>query len=259
MRALRNAVVTFGAVVVPVGVATTASRKDVTFKTLHKTCHTPIKQQHRCPTCDVELADDDKVKGFEFVKGHFVEVSDRELEAVAAPRSDQIVISKFVDEGVLTPFFVEKNYFLIPNEKLLRPYEIVADALVATGTCGIGTATLWKKEYPVAVVASEDRVLFLLLLFCADEVRSPVEISSMLRHDVTVQEAEMMRFIVEHMKSEASVEDLRSESRDRLMALIEQKTLGDEAVMPTPAKPPEPTVDYMAALKETVALVSEKK
>ena len=44
--------ITFGLISVPVRLHTAARSERVSFNQLHKTCHTRIKQQLYCPTCD---------------------------------------------------------------------------------------------------------------------------------------------------------------------------------------------------------------
>ncbi|MGZ4403208.1 MAG: Ku protein, partial [Gaiellaceae bacterium] len=69
MRTIWNGSISFGLVNIPVGLAlaTTAKAKqsDVSFRTLHRECKTPIRQKRWCPTHEREVGPDEIVKGWE--------------------------------------------------------------------------------------------------------------------------------------------------------------------------------------------------
>ena len=76
MRTTWNGSLSFGLVTIPVGLAPATAPKarasDVTFRTLHRECGTPIKQKRWCPLHDREVSNDELVKGWEVSKGQFV-------------------------------------------------------------------------------------------------------------------------------------------------------------------------------------------
>jgi DNA end-binding protein Ku len=86
MRTIWNGSISFGLVNIPVGLAlaTTpkAKQSDVSFRTLHRECKTPIRQKRWCPTHEREVGPDEIVKGWEVAKGEFVVVEDTDLEAI---------------------------------------------------------------------------------------------------------------------------------------------------------------------------------
>src|SRR5438093_13532419 len=87
MRTIWNGSISFGLVNIPVGLAlaTTpkAKQSDVSFRTLHRECKTPIRQKRWCPTHEREVGPDELVKGWEVAKGEVVLVEDADLEANA--------------------------------------------------------------------------------------------------------------------------------------------------------------------------------
>ena len=97
MRTIWNGSINFGLVNIPIGLAVAQQRKDVSFRTLHRECGTPIKQKRWCPFHERDVEADELVKGWEFAKGQFVMVEESDLEAVALTRSQSIDIDRFVD------------------------------------------------------------------------------------------------------------------------------------------------------------------
>ena len=72
MRPIWKGSLSFGLVTIPVGLAVAQQRQDVSFRTLHRECGTPIKQKRYCPVHDRDVTPDELVKGWEFTKGQFV-------------------------------------------------------------------------------------------------------------------------------------------------------------------------------------------
>ena len=131
MRTIWNGSISFGLVTIPVGLAVAQQRKDVSFRTLHRECGTPIKQKRWCPKHEREVEADELVKGWEFTKGQFVMVEDSDLEAVALQRSHAVDIVKFVPVEEVDPIYFDRTYYLAPAEAPAqrRPYALLLAAM----------------------------------------------------------------------------------------------------------------------------------
>jgi len=114
MRTIWNGSINFGLVNIPIGLAVAQDRKDVSFRTLHRECGTPIKQKRWCPKHERDVESDELVKGWEFAKGSYVVVEESDLEAVALRRSQSIDIVKFVSLSEVDPLYFERCYYLAP-------------------------------------------------------------------------------------------------------------------------------------------------
>ena len=118
MRTTWNGAISFGLVTIPIGLAIAteprAKASDVTFRTLHRECGTPIKQKRWCPVHDREVGPDELVKGWEVTKGQFVLIEDDELEAIEVDTSPSIDIERFVQLEEIDPIFFDRTYYLAP-------------------------------------------------------------------------------------------------------------------------------------------------
>ena len=119
MRTTWNGSLSFGLVTIPVGLAPATAPKarasDVTFRTLHRECGTPIKQKRWCTVHDREVGPDEIVKGWEVAKGEFIMVEDADLEALEQhDTSRSIEITQFVDAADVDPIYFDRTYFLVP-------------------------------------------------------------------------------------------------------------------------------------------------
>src|SRR4029077_4564974 len=154
MRTMWNGSISFGLVNIPVGLApatkSAARQSDVSFRTLHRECGTPIKQKRWCPVHDREVASDELVKGWEVAKGQFVMVEEADLEAIErADESRSIEILRFVPVEDVAPVYFDRTYFLAPAAApaARRPYALLLSAMQETGMAGVGRMVIRGKEY----------------------------------------------------------------------------------------------------------------
>src|SRR6266487_3196585 len=95
MRTIWNGSLSFGLVTIPVGLAPATTPKarssDVSFRTLHRECKTPIKQKRWCPTHEREVSNDEIVKGWEVSKGQFVIVEETEVNEPELQLARQLI------------------------------------------------------------------------------------------------------------------------------------------------------------------------
>jgi DNA end-binding protein Ku len=259
MRATWNGSLSFGLVTIPVGLAPATAPKarasDVTFRTLHRECKTPIKQKRWCPVHDREVPSEELVKGWEVSKGQFVIVEDADLEAIAQrDTSRAIEISRFVPLSEVDPMFFDRTYFLAPSsaEAQRKPYVLLLNAMKETGMGAIGRMVIRGNENLVLVRPKED-ALVLETLFLAEDVRSQAEIDEAVEGiEVSEPELDLARQLIDSLVGEWEPADLQSEYRQNLREMLEAKLAGEEITVPEPVAE-APVVDLMEALKKSVA------
>ena len=264
MRTTWNGSLSFGLVTIPVGLAPATAPKarasDVTFRTLHRECGTPIKQKRWCPVHEREVSNDELVKGWEVSKGQFVIVEDADLEAIEQrDTSRAIEISRFVPLTEVDPMFFDRTYFLAPSsaEAQRRPYVLLLNAMKETGMAAIGRMVIRGNENFV-LIRPKGEALVLETLFLSEDVRSQAEIDEAVEAiDVKEPELELARQLIDSLVGEWEPDSLQSEYRQNLRQLLEAKLAGEEIAVPEPVAD-APVVDLMEALKKSVA-ASQKR
>jgi DNA end-binding protein Ku len=259
MRTIWNGSLSFGLVTIPVGLAPATTPKarssDVSFRTLHRECKTPIKQKRWCPTHEREVPNDEIVKGWEVSKGQFVIVEEADLEAIAQHDTSRAIdISRFVPLEQVDPLFFDRTYYLAPSSAAAqrRPYVLLLEAMKETGMAAIGRMVIRGNEN-FCLIRPKGETLVLETLFLAEDVRSAAEIDEAVEEtEVQEGELELARQLIDGLVGEFEPEDLHSEYRDNLRKLLEAKLAGEEIEVPEPA-PEAPVVDLMEALKKSVA------
>ena len=265
MRTIWNGSISFGLVNIPVGLAlaTTpkAKQSDVSFRTLHRECKTPIRQKRWCPTHDREVGPDEIVKGWEVAKGEFVIVEDADLEAIQLhDESRSIEITRFVPLDEVDPVYLDRTYYLSPAQAPAqrRPYVLLLEAMKQAGMGGIGRFVLRGAEYN-ALIRPKGEALVLETLFLAEDVRSQAEIEEAVAGtEVKKAELDLAQQVMQSLVGEFDPSELESQYRSDLRQMLEAKLDGQEIAKPEPT-PEAPVVDLMEALKRSVAEAKGRK
>ena len=266
MRTIWNGSISFGLVNIPVGMALAtkpaARQSDVSFRMLHRECGTPIKNKRWCPQHDREVSNDEIVKGWEVAKGQFVFIEDSDLEALeTADDSRTIAITRFVELDQVDPIYFDRTYFLAPADAVAqrRPYVLLLDAMKETNTAAVGKFVRQGAEH-FCLIRPKGNALALETLFLAEDVRSQAEIEEAVEEiDVKDAELELARQVIGSLEADFDPQELVSDYRRDLKALLEAKLAGEEIKAPEPVEEKAPVIDLMEALKASVAEAQGKE
>jgi len=259
MRTIWNGSINFGLVNIPIGLAVAQDRKDVSFRTLHRECGTPIKQKRWCPKHERDVESDELVKGWEFAKGSYVVVEESDLEAVALRRSQSIDIVKFVSLSEVDPLYFERCYYLAPAsaEAQRRPYVLLLKAMQDAGVAAIGKFVLWGKEN-LCLIRPLGDALALETLYFGEDIRSRAEIDEAVAGtEVKKPELAMAKQLVEGLVGAFDPKEFLNEHRGEVKAMLEAKLAGEAIARPEPIAP-APVIDLMEALRQSLAQMQQR-
>jgi DNA end-binding protein Ku len=267
MRTIWNGSINFGLVNIPVGLAPAtkpaARQSDVSFRTLHRECKTPIRQKRFCPVHEREVGPDEIVKGWEVSKGQFVIVEDADLEAIMRQDDSRAIeINRFVPADSVDPIYFDRTYFLTPAAAPAqrRPYVLLLNAMRATNTAAVGRFVIRGHEN-LCLIRPKGDALALETLFVAEDVNSQAEIDEVVA-DGEVKEAELdlAQQVIQSLVGEFNPSELESGYRRDLRAMLESKLAGEEEVVVSePVEEETPVIDLMDALRRSVADAQERK
>jgi DNA end-binding protein Ku len=259
MRTIWNGSISFGLVSIPIGLALAtkpaARSSDVSFRTLHRECGTPIKQKRWCPVHDREVPNDELVKGWEVAKGQFVIVEDSDLEAIMRHDDSRAIdITRFVPVDEVDPVWFDRTYFLVPASAPAqrRPYVLLLEAMRESGTAALGRFILRGSEN-LCLIRPKGDALVLETMFVEEDVHSQAEIDEAVG-ETEVKEPEMAlaRQVIDSLVGDFDPSELTSDYRRDMRAMLEAKLAGQEISVPEP-EPEAPVVDLMEALRRSVA------
>ncbi|MFN0146185.1 MAG: Ku protein [Dehalococcoidia bacterium] len=261
-RAMWSGSISFGLVNVPIKMFTAARSKDIRFNQLHAPDMSRVKLKRFCGDEDVEIGNEEIIRGYDVGGDQYVIVSDDELAALAPRVTSGIEIEEFVDLSEIDPVFFESSYYLAPDKKGEKPYALLLGAMKSANKVALGRVVLRQKQYLVAIRPA-GRALAMSTLYFPDEVVSQDELDNLPNEgdiNATERELAMAQQLIDALSADFEPEKYHDEYREQLEALIEEKASGAEpiAFKERPAAQANVT-DLMAALEASIAAAKKTK
>lgn len=229
-RSLASLSLGFGLVSIPVRLySATESASTVRFNLLSKD-GSRVKQQYVSeanPSQVVPRAE--MVKGYEFEKDRYVLFDSAELKALEEGGSHLIDIVSFIPEAAVDPLYYDKAYFLAPDKRGGKPYNLLRAAMKQSGRCALAKWAWKSKQYVVQVRAHDDGLVLQQLLY-ADEVRSMKDLEIEIA-DPSAAELKLALQLIEQIAEDRYQPDLfEDEEKKRILAAIDAKIEGKQIV-----------------------------
>ena len=260
-RSIWSGSISFGLVNIPIKVVTAVTDKDIHFHLLHEKDNARIKFKRTCPKEEVEVPNEEIVRGFEVGRGEYVTFTDEELASADPTAARTIDISEFVALAEIDPSYYDKSYYLIPDKNADKPYTLLLAALQKTEKVGIAKVVMRDKEYLVAIRAKGDALMMATMHF-TEEVVPPEAVTADLKlspKDVDKAQMKLAEQLIEGLTEEFDPEKHTNTHRERVQAMIEAKMKGHKVVAEPMAAPAAKTVDLMSALETSLAKVRAKR
>jgi DNA end-binding protein Ku len=236
----------------------TESSATISFNQLHNECQTRINQKKWCSKCEREVTSAEVVKGYEFEKGRWVVVGDEDIAKVRTESTKVINLVQFADESSIDPMYVDKAYYLVPeNGMAADAYSVMRDGM--QGKVGVGKVAIHGRESLVAVKPHKQG-LVMYTLHHAAEIRTIDQIDELreVRGKVGPAEMKLAKQVIESFEGELDLADYKDEYQEGLRHIIDAKVAGEEIVAPAEEAPPK-VVDLMEALRRSLDQVSSGK
>ena len=256
MRAIWNGHITFGLISIPVAVhsAVEASER-VSFRLLHRKDHAPIVYKKFCSKEDVEVGNDEIVKGYELEDDSYAAVEKEDIEKAeqeAAGGTEDMEVLQFVELGAVNPLSFDHPYYISPRKGGEKAYGVLRDALLETRRVGIVRFLLRKRPTLGALLPGPEAIA-LESLRPYEELRDPAKVGA---PPTTKKSAEvkMAKMLVDQMSGEGwdptEHQDEYRKSLRKLLASKKRFTLGE--TREGKERPAENVVDLMDALKKSL-------
>lgn len=242
--------VAFGLISIPVRVFAAARSERVSFHQVHEVCHTRIKQQLFCPTCDRVVERSELVKGYEPEKNQLILVEDEELQKIAPASRETMDILEFVKLDEIDPLYFDASYYVLPEEPGKRAYQLLVETMEKSGYAAMAKLAMYQREYTI-VIRPRKHGLTLHTMYYAEEVREVPGYGATNDIEVKPQEVKLAEQLVESLATHFDPEKYHDEYQTRVMQLIEAKSEG-KTVNATPARKLAPVIDLMTALQRSL-------
>ena len=251
-RSIASLSLSFGLVSIPVKLySATESSAGIGFNMLH-TCGSRVRQQYICVKENVPVERADMIKGYEFDKDRYVMFKPEELKALENAARHTIDIVSFIPIAAVDPIYYDKAYYLAPDKRGAKPYQLLLEAMRESGRCALARWAWKGKEYVVQVRPADDGLVLQQLLY-ADEVRGLADLE-IEKAEVKPAELALAKQLIEQgATDEYDPKAYVDEVKKRIEAAVQEKVEGKEVtVSAEPESSGAQVIDLMEALRASL-------
>ncbi|MGZ5503734.1 MAG: non-homologous end joining protein Ku [Chthoniobacterales bacterium] len=254
MRAIWKGSISFGLVNIPIALYPATRKEELKFRLLRATDHSPVNYKRVAEKDGKEVPWDQIVKGYEYEKGKFVVLNDKDFQRVDLEATQTVDIQDFVDLDEIDPMFFYKPYYLEPQKGGDKAYVLLRDALVKEKKVGIAKVVIKTRQYLAGVKPLKDALVLELMHF-GEELADPAKLNVPKKLEPGKREMEMAKSLIENMSAKWDPGKYHDDYREALMEVIEEKVeAGGKEIETKPKKAPAATkvIDLVAVLQQSL-------
>lgn len=230
----------------------TTERDKVRFNQINRITGNRIRYLKVDADTGEEVEADDIVKGYQVSKGHYVEITDDELDAAEIESSRTIDIERFVPRTDIDSLYNIRPYYLAPDGDVgFEAFVTIREAIAATQMVAIGRLVLTTREHMIAIEPRGKGLMGTLLRY-PYEVRDESDFFDDIPNiKVDKEMLDLARHIVETKEGAFEPEKFKDRYETAVKALIARKAKGEKFEAPREEKPSN-VVSLLDALKRSV-------
>ena len=255
MRAIWKGSISFGLVNIPIALYPATRREDLKFRLLRESDLSPVNYKRVAEKDGKEVAWNQIVKGYEYQKGKFVVLNEKDFQRVDLEATQTVDIQDFVDVADIDPMYFYKPYYLEPQKGGDKAYVLLRETLEKTKKVGIAKVIIKTRQY-LAGVKPLKHALVLELMHFAEELSDAEKLNVPKSLEPGKREVDMAKALVESMSAEWDPKKYKDDYRDALLEVIEEKVeSGGKEIeeKPKERKASSKVIDLVAVLKESLA------
>jgi DNA end-binding protein Ku len=200
---------------------------------------------------------DEIVKGYEYRKGEYILIEPSELENLKVPSKHTIDVSQFVTMEELRPEYIEKPYFVVPeNEGHAEAFAVIRKALQKSGKVAIGKVSFAGRESIIAIRPAGDDAhggMMAYTLRYANELRKEQDYFRDLKGvEISEESLELAETLIAKKSTKLDLSKFEDGYEVAVKELVEAKV----NKMPVPrdetAEPKGKVVNLMDALRKSL-------
>jgi DNA end-binding protein Ku len=243
----------------PVALYTGTSRtSEVHFNMLSKSTHNRIRMIPTDPeTGPVDRSD--IVKGYEVEKGHYVVITDEEIQNVRLPTTRTLDIERFVDETDIDRLYWNDPYFLVPDgDMALEAFTVIREAMEKSEKVALGRLVMHQRERLMAL-EPRDKGILAYTIRSRREVKDPDELFDKIPDEKpNPQMVDIAAKIIDQLEGPFDTSQFTDRYEDALRELVAEKEKGHKIATVKEPKEAE-VIDLMDALKRSLGQAGERR
>lgn len=242
MKPIWKGSVGFGLVNIPVHMYPASEESTVSFGQYDKNDHAKVRYKKVNENTGKELDQLDIARAYE-IEGNIVIVEDSDLIKALPEKIDHLEILQFVDEKEIDAVYYDKPYYLEPEKKGAKAYNLLRDALQQEGKVGLGLLVYHNKEW-LCLIKALRKVLVMHRLRFSDEIRSEKALD-IPEVELAKEELKAASQLVTQLSRPFKPDEYRDTYSAKVKEVIEAKAKGRPKAKPLKAVHNATNVDQM--------------
>ena len=200
-----------------------------------------------------EVDSEDIIKGYQVSKGHYIEITDEDLEAVAVESTRTIDIDQFVPREEIDDLYNIRPYFIAPEGKVgADAFVTIREAISATGKVALGRLVLTTREHIIALEPRGKGLMGTLLRY-PYEVRDEADYFDDIPNlKIEKEMLDLAKHIVQTKSGHFEPDKFEDRYETALREVINKKAKGEKIEAKAPERPSN-VINLMDALKQSLA------
>jgi DNA end-binding protein Ku len=237
----------------------TTEREKISFNQINKETGNRIRYRKVDEDTGEEISLENIIKGYEVDKGHYVEITQDELESIALESTKTIEIDEFVPKSEIDDLYNIRPYYIAPDGKVGQDaFVVIRNVIEQMKMVAIGRVVLTSREHVIAMEPRGKGIMGTLLRY-PYEIRDEKEYFDEIA-DVKVSKdmMDLAKHIVETKSGHFRPQNFEDHYEAALRDLIKKKSKGIK-IDTTRERAPAKVINLMDALKRSVQAERELK
>lgn len=251
MKYIWSGALNFGLIFMPVKIYPAARGRKLNFNYLSKKDYCPISYLKVCKTTGEEVKKEEIIKGYQYQKGKYVIMDEKDFAKAFPKKTKSISIVDFVDQAEVDFKYIEKPYYLEPAAEAKKVYGLLREALKKTKKAGIARYVIKNKEH-IGLIKPENDLIMLHQMRFEEELVEQRDLDIPKEKYSESREMELAITLIKQLSSSFEPKKYKDTYSSELQKIIETKAKGKEII--SREKEPSFTAapDLMAMLKQSL-------
>jgi DNA end-binding protein Ku len=207
-----------------------------------------------------ELERRNLVKGYEYRKNQYLQLTDEDFETVKVESSSVMTIEKFVDTESIDPVYYDAAYYLAPDGDAGRDvYAVLREAIAETGKTALARVVISQRERTVALRPMGEGLMAHTLYENRDLNGSSELFEGLSAIKTDPEMVKLATQLVQRQAGKYDAADLEDHYEARLREMIDAKLKGGgiDVKEEEPEEKDTNVIDLMAALRKSLGQAPE--
>lgn len=237
----------------PVALFSAASTSErISFHLINRNTGNRLKQQYVDSVTGDFVETEDRIRGYEIGKGHYIPLEPEEIKDVQIESTHTIDIDQFVPVSEIDPVYLDSRYYIAPDDKVAEePFSVIREAMRKRDMAGLARVVLYGRERILMLQPYDKGIMGTTLRYAYEVRNSNAYFEAIPAIDLPKEMIELASHIIDMKKGHFDPSHFEDRYQDALVELIKAKQAGRPA--PTPVEQPRSNVvNLMEALRRSV-------